>query len=358
MTQTVVGVFDSTDAARSAEETLISRGVDRSALHRTAADTGSAAAGQTGREHREDEGMMSGIRHFFSDLFGGSESEQAGYYSEAVRRGGVVLAVDVPDNADIEPVRDALESAGAVDIERWAHQWRQQGWTGYDPQSRPYTAEEAAKERSTVIPVVQEQMEVGKREVSTGAVKVVSRTVETPVHEDVTLREQHATIERRPADRAATPQETAGFGDRTIEVEETAEKAVVSKSARVVEEVVVDKEVTQRTESIDDTVRHTEVETTRTGDSTSATKRVYEDYEPDYRQDFQTRYGSAGGRYEDYEPAYRFGHNLAISQSYQGRQWQEIEPEARRDWERQHPGTWERVKSSVQHGWERVTGKR
>lgn len=353
MTQTVVGIFDTPDAARSAEETLISRGLDRSAFHLTAAEAHSSTYGQTQREEHKG-----GIRQFFSDLFGTGESKEAEYYSEAIRRGGVMLAVDVPDDADIEPVRDALESAGAVDIEERADYWRKQGWSGYDPQSRPYTAEEAAKERSTVVPVIEEQLEVGKRQVNKGVVRVFSRTVETPVHEDVTLREEHATIERHTTDRAATPEEMANFGNKSIEVQETAEKAVVNKTARVVEEVVVDKEVSQRTETVDDTVRHTEVETERSGGEASTSRRSYEDYERDYRQDFQTRYGSTGGRYEDYEPAYRYGHNLGTTRSYQDRPWQEIEPQAQRDWERQHPGTWERVKASVQHGWERVTGKR
>ena len=52
-----------------------------------------------------------------------------------------------------------------------------------------------------MIPVVEEELEVGKRQVDLGAVRVVSRMVETPVNESVTLREEHANIERRPVDR-------------------------------------------------------------------------------------------------------------------------------------------------------------
>lgn len=354
MTQTVVGIFDTPDAARSAEEDLVSRGVDRSAVHLAAADT---VSGATSPERQA--GATGGIRHFFSELFGTGHAEEAGTYSEAVRRGGIILAVDVADDADVEPVRNALTDAGAIDIDQRAEQWRQQGWTGYDPEARPYTAEEIARERSTVMPVIEEQLEVGKREVPRGVVRVFSRTIETPVQETVSLREEHATVERRPADRPATPADLEALGEKSIEIEEMAEKAVVSKQARVVEEVVVGKEVTESAETIEDTVRRTEVEVERDTAGIGTAARQYEDFEPDYRQDFQTRYAAQGGTYDEYAPAYRYGHALASDTRYQGRAWQDIEPEARRDWERQYPGnTWERFKLAIQHGWERVTGKR
>lgn len=351
MTQTVVGIFDTPDAARSAEEQLVSRGVDRSAVHIT-------SAGAIAQERPAS--TTGGIRHFFSELFGTGHTEVAGTYSEAVRRGGIMLAVDVPDDADVEPVQNALENAGAIDIDQRAEQWRRQGWTGYDPEARPYTAEEIARERGTVMPVIEEQMQVGKREVSKGVVRVFSRTIETPVQETVNLREEHATVERHMADRPATQADLEAFGEKSIEIEETEEKAVVSKEARVVGEVVVGKEATQSTETIKDTVRHTEVEVERGTAGMGATRRPYEDYEPDYRQDFQTRYAAqGGGTYEEYAPAYRYGHGLASDTRYQGRAWQEIEPEARRDWERRYPNSaWESFKLAVRHGWERVSGKR
>jgi stress response protein YsnF len=90
-------------------------------------------------------------------------------------------------------------------------------------------------------------------------VRVRSYVVETPVEEQVTLREERVAVERRPADRALGDAEQA-FQERTIEAEERAEEAVVSKEARVTEEVVVRKEAEQRTETISDTVRSTEVE--------------------------------------------------------------------------------------------------
>jgi uncharacterized protein (TIGR02271 family) len=110
-----------------------------------------------------------------------------------------------------------------------------------------------------VIPVAEERLRVGKRDVSHGRVRIRSYVVETPVEEQVTLREERVAVERRPADRALNDADQA-FQERTIEAEERSEEAVVSKQARVTEEVVVRKEAEQRTETVSDTVRQTEVE--------------------------------------------------------------------------------------------------
>jgi uncharacterized protein (TIGR02271 family) len=113
-----------------------------------------------------------------------------------------------------------------------------------------------------VIPVVEERISVGKRETSHGRVRIRSYVVETPVQESVTLREEHVSIERRPVDRDIAPGDDA-FRERVVEATETAKEAVVSKEARVTEEVVVRKTADERTETVRDTVRRTEVEDER-----------------------------------------------------------------------------------------------
>ncbi len=66
-------------------------------------------------------------------------------------------------------------------------------------------------------------------------------------------------MQRRAVDRPLTDADDA-FRERTIDVTATGEEAVVGKTARVVEEVVVSKTAGERVEEIDDTVRRTEVE--------------------------------------------------------------------------------------------------
>jgi stress response protein YsnF len=107
--------------------------------------------------------------------------------------------------------------------------------------------------------------------------------VERPVSEQVSLREERVEVERRPVSGTTQAGTISGdpFQERTIEVEERREEAVVSKEARVVEEVVVRKEAEQRTETVSDTVRRTEVDVedersaqaTQTGTTGSGTDR-------------------------------------------------------------------------------------
>ncbi|SAL88056.1 Stress response protein YsnF [Caballeronia arvi] len=271
MAQTIIGVFDSFADAERAQSRLESEGIARADMevHRsTTGDANTVSGDRTTRsvtddtgEDRVHDGPVSGIEHFFKRLFGGSdEPEEIGHYHEAVRRGGVLLSVEVADETFVERVRDALHAEGAVDIDSRVAQWRSAGYTGYDRNAPAYTAEEIAAERQA-FPVVRESLDVGKREVQTGGVRVYSRVTETPVRESVSLREERATIERRAVDRPAT---AADLKEGSVEIRETAEEPVITKTARVVEEVVVGKEASSRTETVNDTVRGTEVDVERT----------------------------------------------------------------------------------------------
>lgn len=120
----------------------------------------------------------------------------------------------------------------------------------------PGPAAEGDREES--IPVVEEQLRVDRRAERTGRVRVRSYVVSTPVQEVVTLRDRTAEVERRPASGRSTDADP--FRERSIEVEERSERAVVTKEVHVREEVVVRSRDQERLETIDDTVRRTEVE--------------------------------------------------------------------------------------------------
>lgn len=107
---------------------------------------------------------------------------------------------------------------------------------------------------------MRESLEVGKREVQTEGVRVYSRATETPVSEAVPMREEHATIERHPVDRIATAEDLKAA---SVEVRETAEHARMAKAAHVVEEVTVGKEASERADTIDETLKGTEVDVER-----------------------------------------------------------------------------------------------
>jgi uncharacterized protein (TIGR02271 family) len=113
------------------------------------------------------------------------------------------------------------------------------------------------------LPVIEENLEVGKQEVQTGGARITSRIVERPVQEDISLREEHVNIERTPVDRPISSSDVNAFKEEEFELTEHAEVPVVNKEARVVEEVSLNKEVQEREETIKDTLRNTEVEAER-----------------------------------------------------------------------------------------------
>jgi uncharacterized protein (TIGR02271 family) len=133
---------------------------------------------------------------------------------------------------------------------------------GHRTRPRPEPTSADTSGRDEVIPIVEEELNVGKREVGHGRVRIQSRVVERPVEEQVNLREERVHVERRPVSGTAQAGSLGSdaFQERTIEVEERSQEAVVSKEARVTEELVIRKDVEERTETVSDTVRRTEVE--------------------------------------------------------------------------------------------------
>jgi stress response protein YsnF len=118
------------------------------------------------------------------------------------------------------------------------------------------------------LPVIEEELRVGTREVVRGGARVRARVEEVPVMHEVELIEEFARVEKRPASRAASDQELEQAGllrDRVIEIAQFREEAVVSKEAFVREEVVVSKTTERRVEQIHETVRRTEIVTEELG---------------------------------------------------------------------------------------------
>jgi len=114
-----------------------------------------------------------------------------------------------------------------------------------------------------VIPVVDEEIDVGKRSVEAGGVRVRSHVVEKPFEQTVRLREERVNVERRPFERALTLAEAEErLRDTSMEMKALAEVPIVGKRAHIVEEIVIKKETTERVEKVRDTVRHTDVDVT------------------------------------------------------------------------------------------------
>jgi len=398
MQHTLVAVFDNRSDAQNAMDELLASGFTRDNVYVSSADlTGQAGTSSyasstmdttTTTATTHEEGIGASIRHFFENLFGSDNDEHVTRYSSAVSGGQHVLTLTTTSEPEVERAADVIERFGPVDIDErhdLAGNAASLGTSAYQPGSSSSMAAGSMQsgtqtgnlsgnlsdtrtdslQRDTTIdqttgkaaiPVVQEDVKVGKRLVERGGVRVFSRVVETPVNETVNLREEHVNVERRPVDQPINPADVGAFKDKSIELRETAEEAVVQKSARVVEEVVVGKEVSQRQQQVQDTVRHTEVEVQPlqgTGTGTNLDDDTY------YRNDWQTNYASQGGTYDDYAPAYRYGYEMRRDPRYQGRDWNAVESDLRSDWDTRYgssgASTWERMKAAVRSGWNRMT---
>lgn len=183
-------------------------------------------------------------------------------YSEGLNRGGFMLCAEVNDGEDADEIVAILEQTSSVDMDERQTSWRKEGWSGQGQQaSAPSQRGNIVEEER--IPMVQEELRVGKREVERGGARVRSYVEERPVSEQVSLREEHVNIERRPVDQklsAADLSDNDMLRERTVEMREKSEEAVIGKEARVTEEVVLQKTADQRTENVQETVRETKVE--------------------------------------------------------------------------------------------------
>jgi uncharacterized protein (TIGR02271 family) len=310
----------------------------------------------------------------------GIPDEDAHVYAEGIRRGGALVSVNTSDDR-VDMIAGIMQRHGVVDIDERASEWRGSGWDRFDERGQPYTSDEinsfrtsrgsnvaatgsARSERRTmegdeaVLPVVEEELQVGKRQVQRGGVRVHTVVEERPVEEQVNLREERVHVERRPVDRPVADADMNAFRETSFEVTETAEEAVVQKRARVIEEVVVHKDVEDRTETIRDTVRRQDVHVHEEGAERAVGTSGFDDYDRDFRTHFGGSMANSGYSYDQYRPVYRYGYDLAADRRYAGRDWSAIETDARRSWEERNPGTWDEFKDSVRYAWDRARGQR
>lgn len=270
--QTAISTFNDRSTAEQAVDRLVAAGFPREDIHIESgedADSSMTPRSTGTYEAQEDRGVLASIGHFFTSLFGmDTPDNEVHTYTEAVRRGHAVVVVDVDNEQDSERAVAIMNELGAVNMDERAQEWRAAGWTPgtQDEVRRELRSDEAIGEgtgRDQVLNVVQEELDVGKRQVDRGGVRVFQRVSEKPVRELVKLREERAIVERRDVDRPATQADLANFQEGAIEVRESTEEPVVAKSARVVEEVRVGKEVQERTETISDKVRRKDVDVER-----------------------------------------------------------------------------------------------
>lgn len=283
----------------------------------------------------------------------GVPADQASFYAEGVRRGASLVVARVHDD-DVDRAVDVMGRHNPVRYED-----RSTEYAAYDASAGAYDEDQAATERARFadqqterLREIEEHLQVGKRDVVRGGVRV-HQVVDTDTQtETLRLREEHVTVDRTNVNRPLTGAEAdAAFEEKSIEMVERGEEAVVSKEAVVTGEVTLRKDVDEREETVSDQVRRTRVEVEDIdGDRTMAGG----DMDDDYRRHFQSTYGSSGRDYDAYAPAYRYG--ASARGTYRDRDYADVEPDLRRDYESRYgnDSAWDDVKDAVRHGWERT----
>jgi uncharacterized protein (TIGR02271 family) len=259
----IVAVYDTEAHADAAVRDLEAAHVPPTAITRHAG--GPAALGTPGSS-----GNPAG-QGFWSSLFGGEPDPDTAVYDRSLQSGSSVVTVRVPDE-HVDRVTEILERHQPIDIDERATS------LGLGAHRTPAAVASTQGSHDTalrnggeeVIALSEEELTVGKRLVNRGTTHIRRFVVETPVEEHVTLHSERVSIDRRPASAGARVDD-ADFTDRTIEVTETDEEAVVGKTARVKEEVVIHKEATDRVETVRDTVRRQDVEIERDDSSSRPT---------------------------------------------------------------------------------------
>ena len=311
MKQTVVGLFSKQSEAQEAVQQLISKGFSNSNIDLSAGSTGSSTTStdtgydtSTGSKDFNldtDQQHESGVTKFFKNLFGSDDSTDVNRYSTAASRGDSIVTVHADSADEAERAADILDSYGAVNVDEDADGYNSttgaapvgafnettgtsvntvgmgDTTTGtYDTGNKKDFVSDDVNDK-TSISVIEEELQVGKRTVETGGVRLRSRIIERPVEESLRLKEERVYVNRNPVNRTATSADFDAFKEGEIELREHAEVPVVSKEARIVEEVSLGKEMNERNETVRDTVRKTEVDVENISGSEKSTDTTWKE---------------------------------------------------------------------------------
>ena len=259
--ETIVAVYATEAHAENAIRDLKASGIPDAAISRHA---GAETVPGYGVPDHASEPPQQG---FWSRLFGGDPDHGTQAYDRSLERGATVITVRAAD-IHATGIIDILERYEPIDID------------GHDapastgPTGTAFPLRDTPRpEGAETLSLSEEQLTVGKRLVNRGGTRVHRFVVETPVERQVTLHDEHVVVERRPI-AGGEHLATADWSDRVIEMTESVEEPVVEKTARVVEEIALRKQATDRVETVRDTVRREDVEIEQVRGDTSAVNRV------------------------------------------------------------------------------------
>jgi uncharacterized protein (TIGR02271 family) len=254
--QTIVAVYDGRTDVDAAVRDLAAASVPSQAIGRH--ENGTQTTTETAAPVREE--------GFWARLFGSQPDHDTSAYDRSIENGSSVVTVRV-SSEQVDHVSSILETHHPIDIEERSAQYTTSGTATTSAVTAPATTgtfgaahtTAGTASQSGAMQLAEETLAVGKRAIGGATTRVRRFVGETPVQEQVSLRDETVTLERHPVTEGRSVG-AADFTDKLIEMTETSEQAVVFKTARVVEEVNLRKDVTDRVETVKDTLRRDDVE--------------------------------------------------------------------------------------------------
>jgi stress response protein YsnF len=236
MSHTIIGIFQSPNQAKEAVTYLLSNGFKEEDVD--------LATGHLDRTN-QDYSNSDSIESFFRGIFGDGTQEAENY--TAAGKDGAIVTVMAKTSEDAYLVSQLLDNYGAVEVNE------QNGSNSQYKESGEHSTES--------LPIIEEDVHVGKEVVDNGSMRIRSRIIERPIEKTLRLKSETIHINRNPVNRPATQEELENFEEGTIEVTAHKEVPVVNKETRVVEEISIEKTTEEREEIIRDSVRETQVDT-------------------------------------------------------------------------------------------------
>ncbi|TDN62725.1 hypothetical protein [Paraburkholderia sp. BL10I2N1] len=343
MQYTVIGLFDTYALAEGARDTLVQTGFPRAAIELQANPEPPPAAGVNPDTNPEagSHGFMINIERFFANLFAsGPRPEDGVRYTEAVRRGAVLVRVSVASEAHAELARHTLANLGATDICERPPSWDSPIGYPDDGRERSMLDELGIGATASVPPTVRRSYE---------SVSAVSR----PIHDPL------SSVPPVPPATTRQPLDLLDPDDRRNAVEpvrvEPRELPPVRPATQMDQPAA--RAVATAAAPGSGAYMAPPAPPAGSGGIGAPIPDEFLEYEEDFRGHYDEQYAKEGARYEDYSGAYLYGAKMGQDARYRDRPWDDVEPEARRDWEAMPQGdTWERFKAAIRHGWDRVTG--
>lgn len=166
------------------------------------------------------------------------------------------------------------------------------------------------QDREVRVPVVEEQLQVGKREVELGEIEIRKRVVEETRMVPVTVRREEVNVEQ-----LRSPERPLQAGEQGFQ---------------------------------EGPVRRPEVDV----------DEGYGRVRGDFQQHHAQFAGASGGTFEESEPHYLTGYQAGSDARYADRSFEEVEPELRRTYEAGGSDDgWERLRERVRTGFSRARGR-